>query len=387
MPASSDKPHWFRRLLRLARRCILVLCLIVFIPVIIALGRAGVECRAFSSEPQGQTNEAAPPSVERRRVTAGLSDYARKEDQTYLTLPEWYIVYSADEYAAFIASNPPSRFPYFRAIGQFWQSYYDVCAVTRERYTFNSGYHLSLAVIGTSFTAENIVKGLYENTIGRATEWLSSSELTEEDVYARLVAAEYGTFLHTIPWYEFPFGARLGELWSTTPLRGPNAIRKWERKVALSLEYGSKAIYGWLIRLGTQSVYSAEDLEIQAWAEGISAEMLRQEPRLRIVKSIDDRAAIVAIPRYEAFTQIIPRLAQQGVRFVEIAGNDVILITVLAPRDWEYTLEDGKLLFAMPILTQPERKRVAVQAPVDSLDRVLRALEDSPATLEHIYDY
>jgi hypothetical protein len=383
MRASSSKPSLLRRLLRLVWRCFLLLCAIIFVTVLVALGRAGVECRVFSKTPQIQ------PSVRPggAAATAELKDYARNEDQTYLTLPEWYIVYSSDEYAAFIADNPPSRFPYFRAIAQFWQSYYDVCAVTREQYPFNSGYHLSLAVIGASFTAENIVKGIYENTIGRFTEWMSTDQLTEEDAYARKVAAEYGTFLHTIPWYEFPFGARLGEMWRTTPLGGPNIVRKWERKLALTLEYGTKALYGWVIRQGTQSVFSAEDLEIQVWAEGVSEEMLRQEPRLRIVKPIDDRAAIVVLPRYEAFTEVVPRLTQQGVRFVEIAGNDDILITVLAPNDWHYDLEDGRTLFTMPILTQPDRQRVAVRVPVQALDRVLAALSDGPATLEHIYDY
>jgi hypothetical protein len=176
-------------------------------------------------------------------------------------------------------------------------------------------------------------------------------------------------------------------MWRTTPLWGPNPIRKWERKVAISLEYGTKAIYGWVIRQGTQSVFSAEDLEIQVWAEGVTEAMLRQEPRMRIVKPIDDRAAIVVLPRYEAFTEVVPGLTRQGVHFVEIAGNDDILITVLAPRDWAYEQEDGKTLFAMPILTQPDRKRVALRVPVQALDRVLAALSDGPAMLEHIYDY
>src|SRR5262245_43242964 len=383
MPASSSsQPGIFRRLLRLVWRVFLLLCAAIFVAILVALGRAGVECRAFSNMPPSR-----PSTHVGGDLTAGLKGYARPEDQTYLTLPEWYIVYSSDEYAAFIADNPPSGFPYFRAIGQFWQSYYDVCAVTREQYPFNSGYHLSLAVIGSSFTAENIVKGLYENTIGRLTEWTSSSELTEEDAYQRNVAAEYGTFLHTIPWYEFPFGARLGEMWRTTPLWGPNPIRKWERKVAISLEYGTKALYGWVIRQGTQGVYAAEDLEIQVWAEGITEQMLQQEPRMRIVKRIDDRAVIVVLPRYEAFTEIVPKLVQQGAHFVEVAGNHDILITVLAPRDWSYDQEDGKTLFTMPILTQPDHQRVAIRVPVQALDRVLAALSDGPATLEHIYDY
>jgi hypothetical protein len=108
---------------------------------------------------------------------------------------------------------------------------------------------------------------------------------------------------------------------------------------------------------------------------------------MRVVKPIDAHTAIVSIPRYEEFTQIVPRLARQGVRFVEIAGNHDMLITAIAPRDWQYDLKDGKLLFAMPILTQPDRKRVAVNVPVAALDRVLNALDDHTVTLEHLYDY
>ena len=371
-----------KRLGRIATIGLLVFCCIVLIPLV----GVGVECRPFASVNPVQ-RAGAENSAEIKKIKEGLSGYARSEDQTYLTLPEWYIVYSADEYAAFIAKNPPSQFPYFQAIGQYWRSYYDVCAVTRNQYPFNSGYHLSLAVIGTSFTIENILKGIYENTLGRVTEWLSSSELTEEDAYARRVAKEYGDFIHTIPWYEFPFGEKFKGLWGGTSLWGPNGVRKWERKLALSLEYGVKSIYGWLIRQGTQTAYAPEDLEIQGWAEGISDEVLQREPQIRIVKAINAQAAIVAMPRYEAFTKIVPRLARQGVQFVEIAGNDEILITAIAPHDWEYDLKDGEFLFAMPILTQPTLKRIAVKAPVKFLHTILTDLEDREIRIEHVYDY
>ena len=355
---------------------VLLLCVIVA-PLVGVV----VECRVFAGDPPAvrQSGRSAPE-------TEGLDNYARLEDQTYLTLPEWYIVYSADEYAAFVANNRPSQFPYFGAIRQFWSSYYDVCAVTRDKYSFNSGYHLTLVVIGTSFTLENVVKGLYENTLGRATEWVGLGHLTAEDAYAAQAAKEYGDFIHTIPWYEFPYTAKLAGLWTETGLIGPNFIRKWERKLALSAEYGVKALYAWLIGQGTAATYAPEDLEIQVWATGISDDLLRQHP-IRVIKPIDDRTAIVAIPRYEAFTKIVPKLTGAGMQFVEIAGNDEILITVIAPQDWNYNLPEGEFLFAMPILTQPPLKRVAINVPVTSLHRVLAALESTGVEIEHVYDY
>ncbi len=48
-----------------------------------------------------------------------ISGYQRAEAFTFLTVPEWYIVYSTDEYAEFIRRQPPSAFPYLGAIAQY----------------------------------------------------------------------------------------------------------------------------------------------------------------------------------------------------------------------------------------------------------------------------
>ena len=354
--------------------------LVLFAVIILPLLVVGFRCQIFSDVPPPESGEPNP-------VTAELPDYARSEDQTYLTLPEWYIVFNADEYAAFIAQNQPSQFPYFRAIGQFWRSYYEVCGVIGGRYPFNFEYQLTLAVIATSFTLENIVRGLYENTIGRLAEWLSSADPTAEELYARQVAKAYGDFIHTVPWYEFPFPETFSGLWQKTGLWGPNPIRKWERKLALSLEYGTKALYGRLLRQGAEATFAPINLETQVWASGLSTELLQAEPEVRIIQPIDEQTALAGIPRYEAFTQIVPRLTAQGVQFIDIAGNDEILITALAPSDWTYSLPDGQRLFAMPSLIEPHRQRIVVKVPVKSLHQVLNHMADHNIQLEHIYDY
>ena len=96
-------------------------------------------------------------------------------------------------------------------IGQYWGAYGAACDATRGRYPFEMGYHVMLGVIGVSLTAEYGIKAIYENTVGRTTEWLFSTD-TPEDVFAAGVAAEYGQFMHTTPWYQFPFADRLGTL-------------------------------------------------------------------------------------------------------------------------------------------------------------------------------
>ena len=186
-----------------------------------------------------------------------------------------------------------------------------------------------LGIIGASFTAENIMKGLYEGSIGRVTEWLATRD-TPEDAYAVRTAQEYGTFMHTTPWYEFPFGAKLAGLWSQTPAWGPHILRKWERRFFLTAEYGSKAVYGWLIGAATGAAYAPEDLRIHAWIEDAAARRVRRRPCPIDSPRRPDRAH-----RHDAALRGVhpdgARAARAGVRFLNIAGNDEILVTAIGP--------------------------------------------------------
>lgn len=348
--------------------------LVVSIPTLFI----GLEC--FSTGPR-----ATGHAQDVQNVTADVKGYSREESPTYLTLPEWYIVYSTEEYASFIGKNPPSRFPYLGSMRQYWTSYARMCGITKGAYPFDPGVHLMLGVIGLSFSIENAVKGLYESTLGRVTEWIASHD-TEEDAFASRTAQEYGTFMHTVPWYEFPFASKLAALWRETGLWGPHPLRKWERKLALSAEYGVKGAYGWIIRHATGAVYGSADLTIHVWIDNAPGAIFA-DSRIRKVKETSPRAYIVVMPRYEEFTEIVTTLARRGVRFLDIAGNDEILLTAIAPRAWEYGPKEGKVVFGEGLLTDPGLKRIAVKAPVRSLHAILADLESRGAKVEHLYDY
>jgi hypothetical protein len=365
-----------RKKLRFIRYSFLIVITLLILPVLFI----GMACVSFT--PVAPTNNLLVAS----EITSSYKNYTRPEDQTYLTYPEWYIVYSADEYADFIAQNPPSAYPYFDAAWQVWDSYRGVCHVTRSNFAFNFGYHLSNYVTSTSFTVETILRGAYELTFGRFTEWVGGTD-TEEDAYAQRVAREYGTFIHTIPWYEFPYAEKLKELWSTTSLIANNPIRKWERKFALTVEYGVKSIYASLIKQGTAGVYAPEELSIMAIVEGMEKTVFVESDQVRILSPVGQNRSLISIPRYEAFTLTVPKLIKQGVRFVEIAGNDEILITALADARWKYNLSHGQFLFAMPVLTTPNTNRIAIRAPVYQLHNIVLELNAQNVRLEHVYDY
>ena len=109
---------------------------------------------------------------------------------------------------------------------------------------------------------------MYENTIGRLSELDMPRGGTDEDRYAAQVAKRYVDLIEQRGWYEFGFADALKGLWSLLPVSGPGPIRKWERRFALSAEYGIKAVYATLIGFGTQSAYSSDETQRQLVVAG-----------------------------------------------------------------------------------------------------------------------
>jgi hypothetical protein len=277
-------------------------------------------------------------------------------------------------------------------VGQYWQSYVDVCNEIQGRYPFNGDSQFTLGFIGISFTAENMLKGAYEGTVGRVTDWVSSDTPTEEEVFAAQVAQEYGKFLHMTPWYFFPFTEKLQELWEID-LWGRDPIRKWERKFALTIEYGGKILYAGFTNLGAQATYGGADVEkVYAITTGTTDDMLNND--LEVIEQVDDKQ-LIRITRFEYFSDTVPGLMERGMRFIEIAGNDEILFTLIGSQDADYSFENGTYLFDLPILTHPSTSsgqarltRVAVKVSVADMASFLDELKGrDEVQFEHMYDY
>jgi len=339
------------------------------------------------------------PRVDPTRAELGLRirdslershTYRRDEGQTFLTHPEWSIVYSSDEYATWLKSKLPTDFPYASSIGQYWLNYHHAYKETHNTYGFNKGYNAMLAVIGTSYSVELASKGLYENTIGRFSGWTANHELSQEDRYAATVADEYGRFIHLRPWYEFSFASRLKHLWTGVPLWGPKIIRKWERRFFLTAEYGFKAVYATAIERATHATYASEDDRIQMIVGGWNEATTVQHPTVVQLAKLDSVHTLVSVPRYDKFRDAIRQIsvANDGVRISEIAGNREILLTGVAPMAWHYADFFGRVDYEMPLPTDPSRKRLTVRVPVSELPGVLHRLDaGGQMAVDHIYDY
>ena len=82
----------------------------------------------------------------------------RPPDQTFLTFPEWYLVFSPEEQAQYYTHATSTTFPFMTHTAQIWESYKIVNDQVKDNFPPNEGYHLMIRVIGVSASVEYSVK-------------------------------------------------------------------------------------------------------------------------------------------------------------------------------------------------------------------------------------
>lgn len=292
-------------------------------------------------------------------------DDMRPADQTFLTFPEWYLVFSPEEQASYFKGHTATSFPFMSHTAQIWQSYRIVNDQVKDVFPTNSGYHFMIWVIGTSASVEYSIKSWYETIIGRITD--TGLPVTEEDQFNAKFTQDYVDFIKDRPWYEFDFKSRLNRLWSSTSFSGSNFFRQLERRYILTSELLVKYGYGKLIGLGTKQVYEAA---------------------LPTTAVIIDNDSLKYLPRYDKFAGAALAIAFKGHSFKEIAGNNsAILLSVLVASDRKVNYDHALTVFTQPVSSVPGMKRVVIGVPVSDLSQLLCQLNRDKIKIEHVFDF
>lgn len=323
---------------------------------------------------------AAPPGL----AIPG-PDYRREPTNSYLSYPEWYLVYAYQDFAAILEGRDEYAFDYTASIAGFWTSFCGVNRIASARGGGDAVEKAMLYIIGDSFTVEMALKGAWETTIGRATAALRGPIRTPEDTAAHAVASEYAAFLNQTPWYEYPFADRLRSLWHTTPFGAASPLRATERRIELTLEWGVKALYAKALRAAAG--LAPADLRIQSVIRGLDADDQAAIPDIKTIRAVGDDQVLIETPRYAAFTTILTELAARHRDITEIAGNQAILVTALLPPGIDAAPAGPTLVFSGPVQFRPGWRRIGLDVAVPDLTALIRLLQDQGAVFEHAYDY
>lgn len=311
----------------------------------------------------------------------------RAADQTYLTYPEWFLVFSPEAYADHLAERPPTDFPFLAHVRDVWAGYAAVSAEIPEGEPTNWSYHAMIWVIAGSTTVEYALRAGYETTIGRlsAATVLApepDGQLSAEDRFGAEVAREYERFLRQAAWYDFDYEDALARLWFEVPFTAGSPLRAIERRYALTTEFVFKIGYAQVLRAASHGTFDEASFVARTGAvvrglpEDAAIEGLVVEERF------DDGALLVTLPRYEAFLPAARAVAATGADFEEICGNrGRILLSLRAPTG---TPGPGRTLRREPF--EPGRERILFDVPIAELAGTLRALAP-PTEIEHLYDF
>ena len=71
-------------------------------------------------------------------------EYHRPLSSTVFSIPEWWLVFSSEEYADLLKQNVSSDYPYYDSILQYWQTYHRIVDITEAKGFHDSGEILML---------------------------------------------------------------------------------------------------------------------------------------------------------------------------------------------------------------------------------------------------
>src|SRR5712671_3827875 len=279
------------------RRILASIAILIALAVLVPMAYIEGSCRPAAALAAASAPPTSLPAINEQ-------GYRRKEANTFFTFPEWYIVYSFEDFGHFLDSSSESRFGYLSHTLGFWRSF---CTINRAVPATDESLgdvKSMIYVIGVSYSAEYAIKGFYENTIGRITEWIRGPVRTPQDDYARAVLQDYAAFLYTIPWYKYPFGEKLHGLMAISSPT-PSRVRTWERDFALGAEYFIKIGYAWLIQKALDAGSDDEPRDIMFVVATLPRDVLAKEPRIKPIRNVSPQWQLVQTPRYKDFTEIL----------------------------------------------------------------------------------
>src|ERR1700752_3984214 len=294
---------------RFLRALVIFIALAVIVPLVYIEGTCGPTASATSAI----TPATALPAIDEK-------GYRRKLDNTFFTFPEWYIVYSFEDFGRFLDRSSESHFNYLGHILGFWRSFCTINRALPPAAESRTEVKTMIYIIGVSYSIEYRIKGIYDNTVGRVFEWIRGEKRTPQDEYARAVLQDYAAFLYTIPWYKYPFREKLDGLMAISAPT-PSVLRTRERDFALGTEYFLKTGYASMIQKALDASNDDEPRDIMFVVSALPPEVLAKEPRIRPIHALTPQWQLVQAPRYKALSEILQGLLDQGFGLAEIAGN------------------------------------------------------------------
>ena len=298
--------------------------------------------------------------------------YLRAEDQSILTVPEWWIVWNSQDYAWFVQNNGSWHFPYFKSIGLYWWVYLKSLVNTQG---VNAGYNFMNAFLGVIQGTEYAVKGAVDKT------WVRKKQTNP---YIASIQNEYAHYINHTPFYEFPYQQKYREFNWKNHENDPEAA-------LFRAEYWLKSYMAPLLKAGSGSTYGEESGTIGMIVYDPAGGLVQSDDRIEVVYSSGDYHAL-KVPRYQPFTEIILNLVQNSIHIEEVAGNQWIVLAIETQGNEAQSicseLIGCKELFSFNSVIDSSIKRAIIKVELGTMGDLVRQVSQLDGfSIKHIFDY
>ena len=151
--------------------------------------------------------------------------FQRREANTYLTYPEWHIVFAYDGLAQAVKTGDEYAFDYFPKHLALLEFRLRAHARRRATWRRRLGHAQHDPHDWRELHGGDVREGGLRRDDRRATAWVRGSRKTPQDAVVAAIATDYAAFLRQTPWYQYPFDRKARELWAAPVDQGSEAGR------------------------------------------------------------------------------------------------------------------------------------------------------------------
>ncbi|MEM1283385.1 MAG: hypothetical protein AAGG81_07510, partial [Chlamydiota bacterium] len=346
-----------------------------------------------------------------------LEKYVRPKFQTHLTLTEWFNVESCQSLGEFAQKNHFWKYPYFGDTVELWKTLGKSISTAKEAAPLSkvlcSDYMVMSAFITTAMSIEYLTKGILLTPIrmlGYAGErLLPKKEENPNDPWNR-PAKVYGEWLHNFgqslektPFYATNYVPDIPMFWKALSISWYEARKErsisqvvFDRQTTLNLTTGVvmtadllfRAAFATPINLLMGGEELGDQREIGIIVHGVDS-LDEVDSRIKtIYQDKENSYQGLKLPRYEELRELLQKLANQGIQFKEIAGQNQMQIEFRVPKGEQNKfyedIEGVEFLHQRKLLGSSESMVVGLKVDIDQLHVVLKELGNQ---IHRIYDF
>ncbi len=232
---------------------------------------------------------------------------------------------------------------------------------------------------------------------------LINTFLTTPEWYTVDISQQYAKFIHTKPFYEFPYFESVGTFWKIFG-NSYSVARKYARHseiifsdnmimtlfvgLMMTAEYGIKGALSLPIKLlygGVEDRFidlQIKNNETDLNQLGISHTLLQKKAESMWIR----------VPRYMEFTNILKTFSEYNIQIQSIAGNDVIQIRISGTTEQLENLQRTKadkiqLAYMWKVPAQDNISQAILIVKIPDLITTLKMLKEKSVAIEYIHDY